>query len=288
MEYIIHLLILISIYAILGVSLNLVVGFAGLLSVTHAAFFGLGAYATAIILTSTGLNFFVSMLIGIVVAMVGALLVGLILSRFEGDYYALGSFGFNVIIFSIFLNWQEVTRGPLGIPGISRPEVFGHTLSSNFKFLILAVVLAVLVYFAARFITTSSFGRVLKAIREDEKAIQVFGYRTHWYKLLIFILSAGMAAIGGSLFAAYISFIDPSTFSLNESIFLLAIVILGGLANNKGAVVGAIFLTLLPEALRFAGMPAEIAAQMRQVIYGLLLVFLMMFCPQGLMGEYKL
>lgn len=288
MEYLIHLAILFAIYGILGVSLNLVVGYTGLLSVTHAAFYGIGAYATAILLTQSGINFFLSIVLGIIIASVASFLIGIVLSRFKGDYYALGSFGFNVIVFSIFLNWQDLTRGPLGIPGISKPEFFGINLSSNFSFLILASLFLILIYFASRFIVRSSFGRVLKAIREDEQAIQVFGYNTLYYKLTIFVISAGMAATAGSLYASYITFIDPSSFTLMESIFILAIIILGGLANLRGSIIGALFLILLPEILRFVGLPMDIAAQMRQVIYGIILVLLMLYRPQGLVGEYKL
>ncbi len=288
MEYLIHILILISIYAILGLSLNLVVGYTGLLSVTQAAFYGIGAYVTAILLTTTGMNFFPALLIGIVITGVLSLLIGFVLSKFKDDYFALGSFGFNVIIYSIFLNWQELTRGPLGIPGIPRPELFGFTFSDNLSFLILTVACALVIYGLCVFITCSSFGRVLKAIREDEEALSVFGYRTLWFKLTIFVISAMMASVAGSLFASYITFIDPSTFTLTESIFILAIIILGGLANNKGAVIGAVCLILLPEILRFVGFPSDIAAQMRQVTYGLLLILLMLYRPQGLLGEYRL
>lgn len=288
MEYLIHLAILICIYGILGLSLNLIVGYTGLLSVTQAAFYGIGAYATAILLTTTGMNFFVSVVCGMIVTAVLSLAIGYVLSKFNDDYYALGSFGFNIIIYSIFLNWQSLTRGPLGIPGIGRPNLFGFTFSSNLSFLILALVFGLIIYFACRFITNSSFGRVLKAIREDEQAIQIFGYNTLWYKLAIFVIGAVFASIAGALFATYITFIDPSTFTLNESIFILAIIILGGLANNKGAVLGAVCLILLPEILRFVGFPSDIAAQMRQVVYGLILILLMLYRPQGLVGEYKL
>lgn len=288
MEYLIHIAILVSIYAILGLSLNLVVGYTGLLSVTHAAFYGIGAYVTAILLTSYGMNFFLAVLISIVITAIISLLIGFVLSKFNDDYFALGSFGFNVIIYSVLLNWQSLTRGPLGIPGIPRPSIFGFVFSENLSFLILSAVLTLLVYLVCQFITTSSFGRVLKAIREDEKAISVFGYRVLWYKLSIFVISAGIAAIAGSLFASYITFIDPSTFTLNESIFILAIIILGGLANNKGAVLGAVCLILLPEILRFVGFPDSVAAQMRQVVYGVILILLMLYRPQGLVGEYKL
>ena len=288
MEYLIHLAILISIYGILGLSLNLVVGFTGLLSVTQAAFYGLGAYTTAILLTTTGMNFFVSIICGMAITAVVALAIGFVLSKFKDDYYALGAFGFNIIIYSIFLNWQSLTRGPLGIPGISRPAIGGFTFSSNLSFLILSVVILAIVYAVCHYVTNSSFGRVLKAIREDEEAIGVFGYRTLWYKLAIFVVGAALAAIAGSLFASYITFIDPSSFALMESIFILAIIILGGLASNKGAVLGAVCPILLPEILRFVGFPDDIAAQMRQVVYGLLLILLMIFRPQGLVGEYRL
>ncbi len=287
MEYLIHLAILISIYAILGLSLNLIVGYTGLLSITQAAFYGIGAYTAAILLTVTGMNFFLVMIIGMIITAVCSLAIGFVLSKFKDDYYALGSFGFNVIIYSIFLNWQSLTRGPLGIPGIPRPSLFGFTFSENIWFLVLSVILLAIVYFACQFITRSSFGRVLKAIREDEQAISVFGYRTLWYKLAIFVIGAVMASIAGSLFASYITFIDPSTFTLTESIFILAIIILGGLANNKGAVIGAVSLILLPEILRFVGFPDDIAAQMRQVTYGVILILLMLYRPQGLVGEYR-
>ena len=285
MEYLIHLAILFAIYGILGISLNLVVGYTGLLSVTHAAFYGIGAYATAILLTSFGVNFFISVIVAIIISSVAALLIGLILSKFDDDYYALASFGFNIIIFSVFLNWQELTRGPLGIPGISKPSLFGLDFSSNLSFLGLSLIFLVLIYLISRFIVSSSFGRVLKAIREDEKAIQIFGYNTLYYKLAIFVISAAMASVAGSLFASYITFIDPSSFWLMESIFILAIVILGGLSNLKGSLLGALFLILLPEALRFVGLPNDIAAQMRQVIYGVILILLMLYRPQGLAGN---
>ncbi len=288
MEYLIHLAIISSIYAILGVSLNLVVGYAGLLSVTHAAFYGLGAYATGILMLSYGFGFFASMIAGMVIAGVAAWVIAIVSGKFKGDYYALVSFGFNVIVFSVLLNWQSLTRGPLGIPGIPKPVVFGMPITSNAQFLILSLVALACVYAVSYGIVSSSFGRALKGIREDEEALRVFGYATARYKRIIFVIGAMLAAVAGSLFASYISYIDPSTFTLNESIFLLSIIILGGLANLRGSVAGAVFFILLPEILRFVGFPPDIAAQMRQVTYGVMLVLLMLYRPQGLMGEYAL
>jgi branched-chain amino acid transport system permease protein len=288
MEYLIHLAILISIFSILGLTLNLVVGYTGLLSVTHAAFFGIGAYTTAILTTAHGFNFFLSVPVGIVLSALIGYCIGLVLSRFDDDYYALASFGFNVIVYAIFLNWQSLTRGPLGIPGIPRPELFGISFDENWLFLVLALACTGAVYLLARFITNSSFGRAIQAIRDDEHALRVFGYRTTHYKLTIFTISAGIASVGGALFASYITFIDPSSFVLMESVFILTIIIVGGLANHKGALLGAAIMILLPEMLRFVGLPSDIAAQMRQVIYGILLITLMLYRPQGFLGRYRL
>lgn len=288
MEYLIHIAILVSIYGVLALSLNLVVGEAGLLSITQAAFYGIGAYATALLMLNAGVNFFLAAVLGMALSGAIALLLGIVFSRLSGDYYALGSFGFNVIVYSIMLNWQDVTQGPLGIPGITRPVLFGYQFSENLSFLILALVLLALVYLACRFITRSSFGRVLHAVREDEEATAVFGYSTNYYKLAIFAISAMLAALAGSLFASYITYIDPSSFTLMESILILSMIILGGLSSNRGAVLGAAALIILPELLRFAGFPSDIAAQMRQLTYGAILILLMLYRPQGLLGTFKL
>ncbi|MBY0110892.1 branched-chain amino acid ABC transporter permease [Patescibacteria group bacterium] len=288
MEYFLHLAILFSIFAILAISLQLIVGYTGLLSVAHAGFYGIGAYIVALLLKNAGMNFFPALLLGALGSMLVAFLIGIVLSRFRDDYYALGSLGFGVIAFSILLNWQELTRGPLGIPGIPRPELFGFEFSSNLSYLLLSFILLGAVYAFSRFLTLSSFGRALQAIREDEEALSVFGYRTSWFKLAVFVIGAGMAGIAGGLFASYITYIDPGSFNVTESIFILSLIILGGLGSLRGAVVGALVLILLPEALRFVGFTPDIAAQMRQVVYGVLLIVLMLYRPQGLMGKYKL
>ncbi|MEI7765315.1 MAG: branched-chain amino acid ABC transporter permease [bacterium] len=288
MEYLIHLAILFSIYVPLAVSLNLVVGYTGLLSLTHAAFYGIGAYVTTLLMINLGFGFFPALIIGMILAGVLAFLFGLVLSRFRDDYYALVSFGFNIIVYSILLNWIKLTNGALGISGIPRPQIFGFVFNSNFSFLLLSLAFALIVYLVSSYIAHSSFGRLLKGIREDEKVLAVFGYNTTLFKLTIFSLTATMAGLAGGLFATYIAFIDPSSFSLNESIFILVIIILGGMANLRGSIAGALFLILLPEILRLVGFPVDIAAQMRQVIYGVILVALMLYRPVGLMGEYKL
>ena len=211
MEYVIHLLIISGIFSILAISLNLVVGYTGLVSVAHAAFYGIGAYATAVILKSFDLNFFLTLSLAILITAFVALLFGLVLSKFKDDYYVLASVGFNIIVFGVFLNWRELTRGPLGIPGIPRPNfefvIWNFEFYSNFSFLLLTLTFLLLTYLLARFIVNSSFGRVLKAIREDEIATKIFGYNTPLFKLSIFVIAAGKAAIAGGLYASFINFI---------------------------------------------------------------------------------
>lgn len=288
MDYLTHLAILITIYAPLALSLNLVVGFAGLPSIAHAAFYGVGAYAVGVLTLTYGIGFFPSVLVGVLISLLLALIFGVVLSRFGGDYYVLASLGLSVIITSIFLNWRSVTRGSIGIPGIDRPELFGTELDTNTLFLAFALIVLGLVYVLCAYVVRTPFGRALKAIREDETVLRMFGYETYYFKLTAFLIAAGVASVSGAMYASYVSFIDPSSFSLNESILILAMVILGGLANMRGSLAGALLLILLPEALRFVGLPSDVAAQLRQIIYGLLLLLIMHVRPHGLFGEYRM
>lgn len=288
MPYLIHLLILFCIYAILAISLNLLVGYTGLVSVSHAAFFAIGAYATAILTTVYGWNFFSALLVGIFAALFLGVLVARILSPLVWDYYVLGTVAFNYILYIVFLNWNSLTGGPLGISGIPRPKLGFVNFSDNNYFLLLAAFFAIVIYLISKHLAQSSFGRILKAIREDESAIRVFGYDTTRFKLAVFSIAAVMAALAGSLYASYVRFLDPSSGTVMISILILSMVILGGLANLRGSLLGVAILLIFPEVLRFVGFGESYAAEIRQIFYGLLLILLMRFRPQGLLGEYKL
>ena len=288
MEYLINLAILFGIYSMLALSLNMLIGMGGLVSLAQAAFYGIGAYATAIGMTSLGLGFFTTIILGIVVNAILAFVVGKILARFQGDYYAIVSAGLSIIVFSILQNWKSVTHGPLGIFGIGKPEIGSYTFYSNIAFLGLVMVFTVAFYMLYQWINKSSFGRVLKALREDEHLTHVMGYKTKQYKSVIFVLSAALSGIAGAFFASYIAFIDPSSFQLKEGIFLFTIIIVGGLSSAIGSVVGALILISLPEVLRFVGLPYETAAQLQQMIYGAMLLLMMIFKPQGLFGKYRM
>lgn len=288
MEYLINLAILFCIYGTLALSLNMVVGMAGLLSLAQAAFYGIGAYAAAIGMTELGLGFFSTLLLGMLANGILAFVVGKILSRFQGDYYAIVSAGLSVIVFSILLNWKDLTNGPLGIFGIPKPEIGSFRLVSNFSYLVLCLAAVALSCGIYVLFDRSSFGRTLKALREDEQLTRLQGYNTKHFKSIVFVVSAMMSGIAGAMFASYISFIDPSTFQLKEGIFLFTIIIVGGLSSAKGSIVGALILISLPEVLRFIGLPYETAAQLQQIIYGALLVLMMILRPQGLFGKYRM
>ena len=288
MTYLIHILIYIAIYVILAVSLNLLAGYTGILSIAHAGFYGIGAYAGALMAVHFGVNFLLGMAVGMIVAGLVALVVAFPSLRVHDDYLVIATFGFQMILFSIFNNWVSLTKGPLGIPGIPKASIFGFVFDNHVKFLFLSIVFAILIFLFCKTLIQSPFGRVLKAIREDEVFTQSLGKPVTRYKVTAFVLSAMMAAIAGSLYAHYITFIDPTSFTILESIFIVSIVIIGGPGSLWGSLLGAVVLVSLPELLRFIGMPSAIAANMRQIMYGALLVIFMLFRPKGFIGEYDL
>ena len=298
----ITLLTIFAIWSMLAVSLNLVLGYTGLLSVGHVGFYGIGAYTVAVLTANPRQEvlegaviqifawpFFAALPMAVLLCGVVAFVVGIAFSRFRDDVYVLASFGFAIIAYNVFVNWQWVTRGPFGIHQIPKPVIFGYTVSGDLEFLLLTLAFLAIVIGITWFIVSSSFGRVLKAVREDEDAIEVFGYRSSRYKLAIWVISAMMAGLAGAMLASYTSFVDPNSFILLESILLVAIVILGGLASIWGSLLGALAFVLLEEGVRFVPfLPPEHVGQVRQIILGTLLVLLMLFRPQGVAGKFKL
>jgi len=286
LAYLLHILILIGIYVILAESLNLIAGYTGLLSIAHAAFYGVGAYAAALL----ALRFAAPVWLTIPAALVAAGALGLIVAwpglRVRDDYFVIATFAFQIIVFSVMNNWVALTGGPLGLPGIPRPELLGWVVNEHWEFLVVVGVAAALTVFVSWRLVRSPFGRVLRAIREDEVFAAAVGKNVAWFKTTVFMVGGAMAAVGGCLYAYYITFIDPTSFTVMESIFIISIVIVGGAGSLRGAALGAVVLVVLPEALRFVGLPNAVAANLRQIFYGLLLILFMMFRPQGLIGEF--
>jgi branched-chain amino acid transport system permease protein len=284
-NYLLYVINLIAIYGILTVSLNLSVGYTGILSVAQAAFMGIGAYAAAILLTQYGFNFFSTLFVGMAIAgLVGWGLAWATL-RLKGDYYVIASFGFQVIIYNILLNWISLTRGPFGIRQIPPPEVFGFAFLGPFRYAIFTLGFLAICLWVAWRVGESPYGKVLRAIREDEAAAASIGKNVNHFKMVIFTVSSMLASVGGALYAALITYIDPFTFTIHESIFILALVIIGGAGNVFGSVVGAAVLISIPEILRFFAVPTTVASPIREILYGALMIIFLRLRPKGLLPE---
>lgn len=287
MEYLVHIAVMACLYVILATSFNLLIGFAGLFALSHAAFYAFGAYTTAILSTHAGVPFPIPLFLGVVLtAGVGAV-VALPALRIGGHYLVIVTLALQVIVLQVLINGGEFTGGPDGIAGIEKISLFGWDLDSPHAFLPMALFGAVVCTAIAWRIARSPFGRALKAMRENEAAAQAVGKNIVLMKVTVFAFAAGLAAVAGSLLARYISYVGVDSFSIEETIYILAMVILGGTGNLWGSVAGAIILVLLPELLKFLDLPADIADKMRQVIYGLILIGILLLRPQGIFGEHS-
>lgn len=287
MNYLLNILIFFEIYLILSLSLNVMLGYSGLVSIAHAAFYGIGAYVFSLLAVNYGINYFLCILISIVASVILSYLISLSSLRFKGDYFILVTLAFQIIIFSILYNWTQITNGPYGITDIQRPQIFGMTTYSLLSFSIYSSLLTLIVLVFLTKVLRSPVGRVLKSIRDNELAALSLGKNNVRFKMISVAVASGCAAVAGTIFASYITYIDPTSFTANESILLLSMVIIGGSGNIKGPVIGALSLVIIPEILRFVSIPDSVAANIRMMIYGLLLILLMIFRPQGLLGEYK-
>lgn len=286
MGYILHIVIMLNIYIMLVLSANLPIGMARLLTMCQAAFYGIGAYVSAFFLMQFNLPFIVLALA--VMALTGAFswLVSFASVKLKNDYFILATLGFQMIVYTVLYNWTDVTRGPYGIPGIPGVKIFGlWELSGVWSYAVMTLITMLIVVWVFRLVKSSPYGRLLKAMRSDEQSVQALGRNTVAARSWAFFLSAAISGLAGLFYASYVSYIDPTSFTLDESIFIISALFIGGTGNIKGPVVGALFVVLLPELLRFVGMPDAIAANMRQIIYGLSLILVMYFRPQGLVGE---
>ena len=286
MEYVFHIIIMLNIYIMLTLSANLTIGMANLLTMCQAAFYGIGAYIGTYFLMQFNLPLVVIAALVILFTGVFSFLVSYASVRLKGDYFVIATMGFQLIVYTILYNWTDVTRGPYGIPGIPGIKLFGlFELSGVYAYLVFSLILMGVIVLLFHQLVESPFGRVLNAIRADEITVKAMGRNTVLFKSLAFFLSAAVAGLAGVIYASYVSYIDPTSFTLDESIFILSALFIGGIGNTKGPVLGALFVVLLPELLRFVGLPDSIAANLRQIIYGLALILVMYYRPQGLWGK---
>jgi branched-chain amino acid transport system permease protein len=259
--------------SILAVSLNLVTGYTGQLSLGHATFIGIGAYAATLLTLQLGFPFLASIILGAIVAAIFGFVIGVPTLRLKGDYLAIATLGFGEITKNILLN-LEITGGPMGLRGI--PKVTN---------IYIATTALILVIFSLNRIMNSRVGKSFIAIREDELAAEAMGINTAKFKILAFTIGAFYAGIAGGLYAFLFRYINPKDFNFMNSIEILCMVVLGGMGNTYGAILGAFIITVLPELLRVV---SPVIAQYRMVLYGLLLVIMMIVKPQGIISGSSL
>jgi branched-chain amino acid transport system permease protein len=278
-SYFTHVLTVAAIYCILAMGLQLIIGYAGQLSIGHAAFFGAGAYGSAVLAVDVGLPVFVAMLGGAIVAgLLGAAIAPI--SRLKGNYLAVATLGFLQIVHLVLLNWTPVTRGALGFLSIPGPELAGFSFDGELRYYYLVLAVAAAIYLSFRqLVADNRFGRSLAALRQNELAAASVGVNPAFYKMQVFVLGAASAGLAGALFAHFIHYLNPNDFTLDVSIVLLMMIVIGGIGSLEGAIVGAVLLTFAPEYLR-------VFKDYRMVIYGGLLLVLMIFIPRGLVGLF--
>ena len=252
-DYFIHLLILIGIYIILAQSFNLNFGVGSLFNLAHGAVWAVGAYTTALLSTEHGLGFWICVPLSMILSGTFALLLGGISLKLKQDYFAIGTLAFFSVVSALLINWKSLTRGVLGIPGIPRPEIFGLDFYQSENFLYLTYISVLFVLIVLYSIFKSPYARTLRAQAEFEHAAQALAKHTSRARIISFVVSSAFAGLAGALFAYYINYIDPSSFSLQEMVLILTIVVVGRPGSFWGCVFATAFLLLLPEPLRFTG-----------------------------------
>jgi len=281
--FFLHVMVLLAIWVILSESLNFVTGFAGQLALGHAAFVTIGGYAGALIMLEQGWSFWSALLIGGGTAFITGLILGFMALRLRGDYLGMVTLGFGEIVRIVAINWVAVTRGPMGLPGIPRPELFGYKFLGELPWYYLGIALVVFTHFTIERMLFSRFGRACLALRDDEVAARSMGIETNRYKLLAFCISSGFAGMAGVFYASWTTLFSPDTFQLTDSIMMSVMITLGGIGSLLGAIPGAIVIGALPELLRPFTTGPNIAS-LRLAGVGLLMVLLLIVRPQGIAG----
>lgn len=279
-NYILRVATMTCLYMILALGLNIVPGFNGLLDLGYVGFYGIGAYTAGLLTIHYNLSFWVILPLAAINGALWGVLLGVPTLRLTGDYFAIVTFGFSELVVLFLRNELWLTRGPMGLPGIAPPSIFGHPMTQDWEFYYLILALLGLVVFVVNRLEDSRIGRAWYAIRENEIAAQCCGINLIHYKVVAFAISASIGAVGGSFYARWFKFIHPDMFKFWESILVLCLIVFGGLGTIRGAMLGALVLIPLSEILR-AILPQGLF-NARYLIYGLILVVMMRFRPNGL------
>ena len=284
--YLFNLVNLVAIYAILAVTLNFVMGYAGIYSLAHAVFFGISAYTGAWVAQNLSASIFVTLPLGMLAAAVLSLALALPVLRVRGEYFVAASLGLQVLAVTVFAEWKGFTGGIGGVLAIPPADVLGVEVFRPARFAILSIAALVLVLVAVNLLVHSSFGRNLRAIRDSESAAAAFGKDVVLVKTISVVVSAALAGVAGVLYASYLSFINVESFTLDTSVLVMAMVIIGGTGTVAGPVVGAALLLLLPSAISYLRfLPETEIGALQQIIYGASMTLLMIFRPGGIVGR---
>lgn len=278
--YQIHLLLLVSIWLIVAISLNLLTGYIGKMSFAHAAFMGVAGYTSSILTLSTEIPWIAAAILGIVLSGLVGMFLGIITLRLKGHFFGIVTLAFGEIYTLIVLNAMELTNGPMGLRGIEYPNIFGFYFENNIVlfYLILAVIL--FCFWLAHRIVESQFGVKMRAVREDEDLAECMGIHTTYVKVLTFTISSMMAGLGGVFYTHYIRYISPDIFTGDDSTLLVLMVILGGMGTKIGPILGALVVVLLPQIL-------YVINDARMIIFGVIIILVMTFMPRGLVGVFQ-
>jgi branched-chain amino acid transport system permease protein len=287
LEYIETVLVFVCIFGLGAMAFDLLLGYAGLVSLAQASFVGMGAYSSALLTTKLGWGFFPSLLVGIGIAAVLGFLIGVAVLHLAGDYLMVATVGFVFAVQAFLVGWDSLTRGADGVPGVPHIEIAGFAFNTAGRFLVLSVIVCLIFYFLSSRLVKSPYGRIVQAMHSDEIATSAMGKNLVAIKLSIFVIAAGIAAVSGSLYAHFVTFVEPFHYSLHETFTLFIMVVLGGMRTLKGAYLGAVILLGIPEIVRFMGLPTGVMGHVQEIIYGSILVIIAMFRPQGLLGRKK-
>jgi branched-chain amino acid transport system permease protein len=275
--YVLRLANVAAIWAIVVLGLHFVLGMTGQISIGHGAFFGIGAYTSALLTVDLGCSFWLALPLSSLMGALFGILLGFPAIKIRTHYLALVTIGFQEIFRLVMMNWTSFTHGATGVSRIPPPSFFGLSLSNDMRYYYLVLPLLIIAVWSASRISGSSVGRAMRAVKEREVAAQTLGINLRSMKVLAFTLGAAYAGLGGSLYAHLVTYINPDSFTLGESINALVMLLIGGIGSVAGAVIGSVVITLLPEALRFI-------KGYHMLVFSVALVALMIFMPRGIIG----
>ena len=279
-EFIISFFTFVFIYIIINISFNLAFGFTGLVNLGHMAFFGVGAYTSAL-LTLNGVPWYFALpAAGILAGVIGAVIAAITV-RLKLDYFQIVTLGLAFIAIAVSRNWISLTRGALGLPGV--PEI----IKDNLYYMLFVMAITVLCILFFYWLTNSETGKIFQAIRDDEIATMVLAKNTYFYKILSITISTFFAGVAGSLFVHYIQFIDPTIFDLEFFVIILAMLIVGGLASIKGSVIGVFVLSIFMDMIRFlfGNISPELIGALRQMLLMVIIIAILIYMPRGIFGK---